>query len=246
MFDFFFKKESRPAKLPFKTDIHSHLIPSIDDGSPDIDTSLTLIESLIEMGIEKSILTPHSTEAVFMNTPQSIAKPLDELKAAVANKGLGIELYASFEYRMDDYFLEQIKSKNIAAFPNGHILIENPFVQPYMGIDSIIFDLQCKGLKPILAHPERYAYYHIDKSSYEKLHSQGCLFQVNILSMAGYYGKECQQITNWMLSKGMLDFIATDTHHQAHIDAIRAFLSSKDYRKLQPKLEGIKNDTILI
>lgn len=245
MFDFFFKRDSRPAKLPFKTDLHSHLIPGIDDGSPDLETSLQLIESLVDMGIEKSILTPHATEGVFMNTPQSILDPLKVLREAVSAKGLNIDLYASMEYRMDDYFIEQLKAKNIAPFPNDYILIENPFVQPYMGVDSLVFELQCKSLKPILAHPERYAYYHTDKSAYERLHSQGCLFQVNILSIAGHYGKECQQITNWMLSKGMIDFIATDTHHQGHIDAIRAFLCSKDYRKLEPKLAGIKNDTII-
>ncbi len=219
-------------------------MPGVDDGSQDVNTSLELVERMQSWGIKRIIASPHVTQDTFENTPKTLAPAFDSLKKAAAERGLDIDLSHTAEYRIDEFFIEQLKAGNVIPYPGNYLLVENAFIQEPWSIDQTLFDIKLKGYKPILAHPERYFYYHGNKRNrYDELHNAGTLFQINMLSLAGYYGKEEKSVAEYLIGKGYVDFIGTDLHRHAHADAIEAYLSSKDYRRIVPRL-NLLNDKI--
>lgn len=244
MFNLFRKKIDTPAELFFHTDIHSHVIPGIDDGSPSADISAELVKRMKSWGLTRLIATPHVTESTFENTPETMDKAMETLKSELLSRGIDIELSRSAEYRLDDLFGREFAAGNISPFPNDFLLVENSFIQEPWGLDETLFDLKVKGYNPILAHPERYSYYHDKKERYKKLHNDGTLFQVNLLSLAGHYGHDVRRAAEFLIKNDMVDFIGTDLHNERHADAIEAYLASKDYVRDSAALKGvILNDT---
>ncbi|MCH5245618.1 MAG: hypothetical protein J1E84_04065 [Muribaculaceae bacterium] len=248
MFNFFKRKQTEPGTLPFKVDIHCHILPGVDDGSPDVETSVSLVESLQRMGLTKIIASPHVTQVTFENTPETLDNALGQLQEALKQSNTGIEVDRSAEYRIDDYFQEQLKAGNCKTLPGGYILIENSFIQEPWNLEKLVFDLKIKGYKPILAHPERYMYYHANKlARYKQLHDTETLFQVNMLSIAGGYGKAEKEVALKLLEKGYIDFIGTDLHNAQHVEILEQFLSSREYARLKPLLEkAAKNDDLFL
>ncbi|MDO5571986.1 MAG: hypothetical protein Q4F97_11100 [Bacteroidales bacterium] len=246
IFDFFFsKKETEAFQLPFNTDIHSHIIPGVDDGSKNLESSIFLVKKLREWGIYNIIATPHRTDISFENTPDSIKPHFDALKKEIEKNSIDVNLTHSFEYRLDEGFIKLMEQKKLVALKDNYILIENSFIQPLWNLKEIIFDLKLKGFKPILAHPERYGYYINNKNMYTELHNIECEFQINIMSIAGGYGKEIQKTAKWLLEKGYLDYIGTDLHNKSHSDFIDNYLKSSAYKKTLPILASmVKNDII--
>ncbi|MBQ7042414.1 MAG: hypothetical protein IJN66_06890 [Muribaculaceae bacterium] len=238
-----FKKKTKKAELCFTTDIHCHIVPGVDDGSPDVGTSVELVERMKGWGINRIIASPHVTQEAFENTPETIAPALAALKSGLDAKGVDVELSHSAEYRIDEFFMAQLEAGNVVALPGNYLLVENSFLQEPWDLDKTLFDLKVRGYKPILAHPERYYYYYGKRGRYDELHNVGTLFQINMLSLAGYYGKDEKMIAEYLLEKGYVDFIGTDLHRHAHADAIDAYLASKDYRKIAPKLH-LLNDKL--
>ena len=243
IFDIFKKKEHNTT-LFYDTEVHCHILPGIDDGSPDVATSVNLVKQMQEMGIRRIITTSHVTESTFENTPETIRNAYDTLRAALDKEGVEMEIHTSAEYRMDEYFLNQIKTNNLLPFPEDFILIENSFLQPYWEIKELIFDLKMKGYTPILAHPERYTYYHKTPKIYKELHDYGCLFQVNLLSLSGYYYREVKDMAWKMLNDGMVGFIGSDIHNSRHIQHIKEYITTREYRKLEEKATNILNNKI--
>ncbi len=227
----FFNKTNTPASLPFSTDIHCHVIPGIDDGSPDTDTSVKLIERMQAWGIKRIFASPHVTKDSFENTPATIAPALTSLRSALTEAGNDITVNNHAEYRLDDFSMSFFKSGEVMTLPGGYIMIENPFVSEAWFIDNVIFDLQVKGLIPVLAHPERYSYYFKNYQRYRQLHDAGAKFQVNLLSLAGAYGKEQREIGERLIADNLVDFIGTDLHNFRHADAIDSYLTSRQARK---------------
>lgn len=239
MFNFFHKSPAPKPLFPYTTEVHCHILPGIDDGSPDVEHSLPLLRQMREWGIEKVVATPHVTEATFENTPQTVSDACERLRQAPGFDTIGIQLCYSAEYRMDDNFLGILQRNEIMLMPGNHILIENSFLQPFWNIKELIFELQLKGFSPILAHPERYAYYYEDRKAYQELHDQGCEFQVNLLSLAGYYNRPSREAAEWLISKQMVDYLGSDLHHSKHLLYLEKYLSSRDFvkhmREIQPK-----------
>lgn len=244
MFNFFHKNKAE--ELFFHTDIHSHVVPGVDDGSKDLDTSMYLVKSLRGLGINRIITTPHVTGTTFENTPQTLHEPFNQLSQAISAENLDIEISHAAEYRLDEFFEHKVFEKNdFMLLPNDYILIENSFIQQALNFDEMVFELKLKGLYPILAHPERYKYYFQNKSRYEAMHDAEILFQVNLLSFSGHYGADVKNIAFWLLEKGMIDFIGTDLHTVSHVDSIKRFIKTSDYRKLRDKVE-VKNDSAFL
>ena len=244
MFDFF-KKKREPLELFYHTDIHSHILPGIDDGSPHVERSLELVRSMREWGLNRIIATPHVTQDKFENTPEIVTEVYGELKNALQEKDIDVELGFAAEYRIDEYFISQVEADNLMKLPEGYLLIENSYVQEPWNLANTIFQLRMKGHKLILAHPERYVYYHDKKEMYDKLHSSGVLFQVNVLSLANSYGKEVRKMAEYLIDKDYVDFLGTDLHRRTHVKQINDYLASKSYRKTRERLEGrILNDKI--
>lgn len=239
----FFKKKQEPAQLCFNTDIHCHVIPGIDDGSPDINTSIELIERMQSWGITRIIATPHVTQASFENTPEIMSEALASLKKELESRGNNINITHSAEYRIDEQFLSHLKEEIIVPMPSNYILVENSFIQEPWNLDQLLFDLKVKGYKPILAHPERYLYYHSKRDRYKAIHNTGTKFQVNLLSIAGYYSKDEKRVALELINNGLVDFIGTDLHNHNHADAIESYIHSREYRKIKDRLP-LLNDTI--
>lgn len=246
IFDFFQKKKpTGDNKLFYDTEVHCHILPGIDDGSPNVETSVALVKEMQKMGINRIITTSHVTESTFENTPDTIKNAYELLNSALVAEGIDVKIHYSAEYRMDEYFMSQINENKILPFPENYILIENSFFQPYWEIKELIFDLQLKGYAPILAHPERYMYYHKTPQIYKELHETGCLFQVNFLSLTGYYYPQVKEMAWKLLDQGYVDLIGSDIHHLRHTEHIQEYIGSKEYRKLEQKAQGIINNKIV-
>lgn len=229
----------------FTTDIHSHVVPGIDDGSPSVERSVELVSRMKEWGLEKLIVTPHVTQDTFENTPEIIEEAYGNLRKGLEEAGIDIDMDHSAEYRIDEMFVEQLEAGMVRRLHGEFLLVENSYIQEAYNLDQILFSISMKGFRPILAHPERYMYYYDKRERYDELHGKGILFQVNLLSLSGFYGKEPKKIAEMLIDKGYVDFLGTDLHRRTHADVITKYLDSKDYRRHREKLEGrIMNDDL--
>lgn len=243
----FHKKEIQ--RLPYVTDVHSHVVPGIDDGSPAVDRSLELLGRMSQWGITRVIPTPHVTEDTFENTPSTILPAwtaLDDALKDAPGDGIGVELRPpAAEYRVDNFFIRQLDEGNVRPLSGQYLLIENGFHQEPWGFDDIVFDLRNRGYIPVLAHPERYFYYHSPADAYRRIASHDLLLQCNILSLAGYYGNDVRRVARRLVDDGLVSFLGTDLHHARHADAIDAYLSTSDFRNVAHKLSStLLNDRI--
>lgn len=212
-------------------DMHSHILPGIDDGAPDIDTSLNLIRAMKEMGYKSLVATPHVMTDLYPNTRDIILRKRDEVRDVVEKTNIGIHVDAAAEYLIDETFEALYHKEPLLTLPGGYVLIEMSFHFAYPNFHKIVFDLQMKGYKPILAHPERYRYFQ-GTDELEEIKSFGCLLQSNLLSITGYYGKPIQDQTNRLLTKGLVDFLGTDLHHVRHAELLTAGLKEPPFHNL--------------
>lgn len=216
------KTSSLPKPVyPVSIDIHSHVLPGIDDGSPDIVTSLKLVKGLYDLGYRKLVATPHIFGDFYRNDPTIINARLETLKEACKDAGLVIELSAAAEYMLDDYFIKLLHQKNVIlpVFGN-YILTELPYSVLPMNVREMVFEIITAGYQPILAHPERYFYYHRDYEEYYRLKDLGFLLQVNLLSITGYYGTPVAKAAKFIFENNLADFVGTDLHHVRHLEAL--------------------------
>jgi protein-tyrosine phosphatase len=222
MFNFFKKKAPpTPAFLPFAIDIHSHILPGIDDGAPDTATSLELIRGLYELGIRRSVATPHIIGDLYRNNPQTIAAALEQAKKACSKAGIGIELSAAAEYMLDDHFLELLQKKErLLTIHKNILLTEVSYTSTPQNFAEITAGIISEGYLPILAHPERYHYYQQNFDKFYRLKEMGFILQVNILSLTGYYGKRAEKAVKFILEKDLATLVGTDLHHHNHLAAI--------------------------
>lgn len=234
-------------ELFWHTDIHSHVCPGIDDGSPSAEKSVELVRAMTDLGIRRMIVTPHVTDETFPNTPAILAESFRLLTESCRAAGLDMQFEYSAEYRIDDLLLKRLQQGEVRPLPNNFILVENSWLQEPFGLDDFLFSLRSKyGFIPILAHPERYGYYQNHRERYEQLHEDGILFQVNLLSLSGHYDRACRTTAEWLLEHDLIDFIGSDLHRRKHIESIRKYLASRDYRWLESKSHLIKNDTAFV
>lgn len=240
-----FKSKKKDTKLFYHTDVHCHILPGVDHGSQSLEDSLNMIRAELEMGINRIILTSHVTAETFENTPETLNAAFETLQEAVKSEGLEVELFVSAEYRIDEYWNKEYKLGNQIPMPGKFILLENSFQQEMLELDDLLFDLQTNGYKPILAHPERYSYYAVRRTRLEQLHSKNVKFQVNLLSLAGYFGPGAKELANWLIKNNMCDMLGSDMHNMSHAKTISDFLASKEWRKIEETLKGrIMNDWV--
>ncbi|MBI3718018.1 MAG: histidinol phosphatase [Sphingobacteriales bacterium] len=222
MFNLFKKNVDVSAMLSLlKTDMHSHLIPGIDDGSPDMDTSMALISGLQQLGYKKFITSPHIMWDMYKNERDTILRKADEVREELRRRNINVEFHAAAEYFMDDYFSKLIKSgAPLLTIKDNWVLVEFSFISQPFDLKQNLFDLQIKGYKPVIAHPERYSYFHSKKERVHELYEQGCLLQVNLLSLSGYYGKPVQEMAKYLLKNNLVTLFGTDLHHFRHLESL--------------------------
>lgn len=228
MFGLFKKKKEETAsavRIDYSglgVDMHSHLLPGIDDGSPDAATSVSYIKKMMELGYRKFITTPHIYPDLYPNTKETILAAHQILTAKLREEGIDVEVHAAAEYFIDDLFADRLKNDEpLLTLHKNYVLVEISFMQAPSDLKHILFELIVKGYQPVLAHPERYNLYHSRKEAYHRFKDQGCLLQVNLLSLSGYYGKGVQEAAHYLVEHKLVDLIGTDLHHQRHLDALQ-------------------------
>lgn len=242
----FLKKKVIPITSLFNdtfVDIHSHLLPGIDDGAKVLDDSIQLISRMASLGIKKFVTTPHVLGDVYPNTPEIIYQKLEEVRLELHKRDMHeITINAAAEYMMDEQFSEILEKGHLLTLRDSYILVEMSYFNAPLNLYDLLFDIQIKGYVPVLAHPERYNFYHHDFDNYYKLKKAGCLFQLNLLSLTDHYGKGVKKISEKLLKLGLYDFIGTDTHHHSHLNLLELVSVSK---KLVPSIEElVKNNTL--
>lgn len=221
-FDFFKSSKTEQVSVDFSNlgvDLHSHLIPAIDDGSKSVEDSIALIRGLMKMGFRKIITTPHIMSDYYRNNAEIINRGRDLVREALIKEGIDIPFEAAAEYYYDEYFLDILKKKNDLLLINKeYLLFELSYLTKPNGVRELIFEIQMKGYKPLLAHPERYPF--LGLPDYLEYKQAGCFFQLNILSLTGHYGSNAQHQAELLIENNLIDFVATDLHHMQHIRLI--------------------------
>lgn len=240
----FFTKKKSPLKdlIPDNfVDIHSHLIPGIDDGAKTAEEAIKLITELEKIGFKEFITTPHILPFVWNNTKEIIEDGEITLVEALQAADCNIKIKAAAEYMLDNSLFENSKKQRLLTLKDNYLLIEMSYLNPPIQLTEFIYSLQVEGYTPILAHPERYLFYHNDFESYKKLKKTGCLFQLNLLSTVGYYGGHVAEVSDKLLKNGFIDFVGSDVHHKNHVDAFNGKIVIKEMAPLE---EAIKNNQL--
>lgn len=201
--------------------MHSHLLPGIDDGAKDIEESLQLIRGLSALGYQKLVTTPHIMWDMYRNTPSVIAEKLDIVREAVQKEGIDVEIEAAAEYFLDEHMQTLLQKKEPLLKLSGNmVLTEFSMAFASFNIKDILFEMQMQGYQPVIAHPERYLYLQRNKDFFDELKDIGCLFQLNLLSVSGGYGRGVSDLAMYLLKNGMYDMMGTDLHHSGHLEAL--------------------------
>jgi len=235
-----FSTKQKESSLPFSVDLHSHLIPGIDDGVKDTQTSLEILSRLSDFGFKKAIITPHIMSHRFANTRDIIEKNHEKLQEAILKNGIDIQTEVGAEYYYDEHFVALINAKDLMTFGDNYVLFELSYtIKPFV-LEQSVSKLLDAGYKPILAHPERYQYYK-SVEDYARLKEMGLSFQINAISTQNFYGKNVKKSVEKIIDNGMVDFIGSDIHSHKYADAYNSFLLSNICHKISNKNQ-IKND----
>lgn len=217
----------------YEHDIHSHILPGLDDGVKGIEESVMIVKRMLVLGVKRFSFTPHIAFPSPLNTPEMIQDRLELLKTCLEKEGIHIEADAGAEYRVGEYMLELIERDCIASFQDGLVLVEHSFVSQAPSFEDVIFRLQEKGYTPILAHPERYPFYVGRIQEHVRgIKNRGCRIQVNLLSFSGFYGKEALQGAKILLEAGLIDYVSGDIHSVRQVEHLERFLTSKSSASL--------------
>jgi tyrosine-protein phosphatase YwqE len=238
MFSLFGSKKTEPDLSFIAADMHSHLLPGIDDGLQEMEQTMIFMQQLQQLGYKKLICTPHILSDVYPNSPDTILPKLQLVRNALQENNINIQVEAAAEYMVDIDFENYVNTgKPLLTFGDNLILIEMSYVAASNNIENIIFQLRLKGLQPILAHPERYSYYFGNMEQFQRFIDLGCWLQVNLLSLLGYYGDGAKNTAERLLKKNMVSFVGTDMHHDNHLNALKKLASKKSFYKL---FEGVQ------
>lgn len=213
-------------------DMHSHFIPGIDDGSKTMKDSVEMLTTMAELGYRKVITTPHIMGDFYRNTPAIINTGLEQVRRAINDAGINLEIEAAAEYYFDFELERKLETEKLLTFGSGYLLFEVSYMNSPDNLDGIIFKMQTEGYKPVLAHPERYPYWFRDIKNFERLKDKGVLFQLNINSLTGYYSVDTMKMATQMIDKGWYEFAGTDTHHTGHLELLKKVRSAPALRKL--------------
>jgi protein-tyrosine phosphatase len=225
---FFSKKKTDPVDLSWlSADMHSHLLPGIDDGSPDVATSIELVKGFQALGYKKIITTPHILWEIYPNTVAIITSKQNEVKAAISNAGINIEFKAAAEYFIDEHFVQQLKDKvPLLTISQNIVLVEFSMIAAPVDWQEVLFEMQMQNYQPVLAHPERYTYLGRKTELFDQLKDAGCWFQLNLLALTGYYGETVHELADYLLKKNYYDVAGTDLHHPKHLAQLQRLPSA--------------------
>jgi len=224
MFGLFKKKENLHTDLSgLVADMHNHLIPGIDDGATDMESSIVMIRAMHSLGYRKFIATPHVQWEMFKNTHEIIENGANNVRERLKETEMNVEFRGAAEYFLDEH-VDELLEKNVPLLTiyKNMVLVEFSFIRQPMDLKDKLFQLQIKGYQPIIAHPERYLYFGAHKNVYDELHDMDCVFQLNLLSLVGYYGKKQEELAQYLIKKKYVSLLGSDLHNIRHINILRA------------------------
>ena len=223
-------------------DVHSHLIPGIDDGSPNMETTINLLEKFIELGYSKVITTPHIMSDYYKNTPEIINQGLEDVKNEIVKRNLKIAVEAAAEYNLEPEFEKLIANNNILTFgKKQYVLFELSFFDEPPRINDVIWLMREKGYCPVLAHVERYAYWHQNQDKIEEIINRGVKLQLNVGSLTGAYGPEVKKVAEKLIDDKVIEFIGSDCHHFQHLEMIHHACKLPSFHELIQQKQILNN-----
>ncbi len=228
MFSFFSKP--RQLSTPLVTDMHSHLLPGIDDGVRSPEEAFEVISQLQELGYRKLITTPHIMTDYFGNTAESVQDAYEAFLPQLKAKNPSVLFEAAAEYYLDDTVIALAADrKPLLTFGDKYLLFETNMISEPLQLKEFIFSVTLQGYKPVLAHPERYQYMTLEKA--EDLRNRGVKLQLNLLSLLGHYGPPVQRLAEKLIAQGWVDMLGTDCHNPDHARLLKAAIRTTAYRK---------------
>ncbi|MEM8937753.1 MAG: CpsB/CapC family capsule biosynthesis tyrosine phosphatase [Bacteroidota bacterium] len=243
MFSFFEKKIFLVDHLHGLVDIHNHILPGIDDGATSADESIQLIKGFKEFGIKNFVFTPHIMHHYYPNTPKTIKDAYETLKKELfINPIEDIQIDYAAEYMIDDNFDNLVDKNSVLTLRKEFLLVEMSYLQPPINFDEAIEKVKTKGMFPVLAHPERYGYLHKKEKKYFELKQNNIHFQLNLLSLSDYYGKEIKSKAFKLLENNFYNYVGSDVHNLRHLDKLKEI---KIEKKRLDKVLDLVNNTII-
>lgn len=251
MFSIFKRKKSGPSEPPPQSfaflgaDMHSHLVPGIDDGSPDPETSVEMIRRLKELGFTKLITTPHVQREFYDNDREKISTHFDRLRRFVADQRLSMDLGVAAEYYLDSFFPQAVLPEGLLTLHGKLVLVEVSMAGWPRQINDMIFSIQAQGYQPVLAHPERYLF-EDNVKVYQEWKQKGVLLQMNLLAIAGYYGRTVKGLASKYMDAGLYDFCGTDAHHMRHLDHLGRMTQQPELMQQLAAYPHWRNQSLLV
>jgi len=217
MIDIFGRKKKATPVFPLEVDIHSHLLPGIDDGVESVDDALEILRVFIQLGYKRVITTPHIMAEFYPNTPEIILGKLQLLQEAIKAAGMKITVEAAAEYYLDEGFMQMLEEPSkLLTFGKNYLLFETSFLNEPVFLNEAVFKINALGLQPVLAHPERYLYIQANPSVLHELAERNVLFQCNMNAINGYYAKGAKKIAKYLIKNKMVSFLGSDCHNMKH------------------------------
>jgi len=225
-------KKKQVIKIELGTDIHSHLLPNLDDGVRSFEQAEEIILRFKALGYRKVITTPHVMSDAYRNTNDDILARLEELREHLKQKNIDIEVDAAAEYYLDEDLYKRLEEGDpLLTFGDKYLLFETNFLTEPFNLKEFIFLAATRGYKPVLAHPERYLFLQQDLDKAEDLINRGVLFQLNTSSFTGYYSKPVQATAQKLVEKKWVHFLGSDCHHIQHVKLLESAAALKHFQR---------------
>ena len=236
MFPFFRTKTSTQKSKVSLVDTHAHLLPGIDDGATSMKEAIFMIEQLKNMGYRQVTATPHVFYEYYPNNKEGILKVAEKVQSELVERAIEIEFNVAAEYYLDEHFRELLQDDEVLSLLGNCLLVEMSTIGPTNNTEELIWQIKANGYCPILAHPERYLY--LQSGDYQRLLSYGCKFQINILSLGGYYGRQVQKRVYQLLKNKQVHFIGTDLHKPTQIEKVRKVIRSSFFNNISTEIKN--------
>lgn len=227
-----FKKNKAEQLQPLRVDIHSHLLPGLDDGVSTFEEAGQIIQNFLQLGYSRIITTPHVMSDAYRNTPETILEKLAALRDYLRQKNIDMPVSAAAEYYLDETLFKMIETNQpLLTFGDKYLLFETNFITEPFNLKEFIFLATTRGYKLILAHPERYLYMQHNVDKVQDLIDRGVLMQMNISSVTGYYSRPVQQMAFKLIDRGMIHWLASDCHHLQQMQLMTEAKTTRYFRK---------------
>lgn len=226
-------------------DIHSHLLPGLDDGAKSITETIEICKLMYQLGYQKIIATPHNQKGWFNNPPEKIYETLNKVNIALSVHRINLQLGVASEYYLDELFIQQIKKKDVLTFGQNYVLFE---LSPFICSKTLFSDIRTiidYGYTPVLAHPERYIYFYNQKEKYNYLNELGVKLQLNLVSLSYSVSKELRSNAEYLVDCQLVSFCGSDSHSVKNPNIIAQLANTTVYFDKLLQTNPLLNKTLL-